>query len=411
MTEIKVILHPNVVNVHPKTEVQKIVVSPVGIQGIKGDKGDDGQQGIQGVAGQDGLDGNDGLSAYQIAVNNGFVGTESAWLLSLKGDQGEQGIQGEKGDKGDTGATGQGIATGGATGQFLTKNSGTNYDTSWATITKSTVGLANVDNTSDADKPISTATQTALNAKATLSDITTAINALKGGVSVDGDTLDKLNDKIIAIQTLLASDNINLDTVQEIVDAIETVQTSLSTILVNDLTTGGATKALTAEQGVTLKGLIDSLTTVISGKANTSHTHSISDITNLQSALDGKQVAGSYANATHTHGIMDITGLQLALDAKQPLTTVLTNTTASFTTADKTKLDGIESGATANSSDATLLNRANHTGTQAISTVTNLQTSLDAKAETSRFEGFNKITVGTTAPSSPSIGDLWIDTN
>lgn len=36
----------------------------------------------------------------------------------------------------------------------------------------------------------------------------------------------------------------------------------------------------------------------------------------------------------------------------------------------KTKLDGIAAGATANSSDATLLNRSNHTGTQAFSTLT-----------------------------------------
>lgn len=36
----------------------------------------------------------------------------------------------------------------------------------WQAITKSTVGLSNVDNTSDAAKPISTATQTALNGKA-----------------------------------------------------------------------------------------------------------------------------------------------------------------------------------------------------------------------------------------------------
>lgn len=52
-----------------------------------------------------------------------------------------------------------------------------------------------------------------------------------------------------------------------------------------------------------------------------------------------------------------------------------------MTAADKSKLDGIASGATANSPDATLLNRANHTGSQAISTVTNLQSSLDAKVD------------------------------
>lgn len=37
-------------------------------------------------------------------------------------------------------------------------------------ITKSTVGLGNVDNTSDLNKPISTATQNALNAKAPLNN-------------------------------------------------------------------------------------------------------------------------------------------------------------------------------------------------------------------------------------------------
>lgn len=38
-----------------------------------------------------GDDGADGKSAYEIAVDNGFVGTESEWLLSLKGEQGENG--------------------------------------------------------------------------------------------------------------------------------------------------------------------------------------------------------------------------------------------------------------------------------------------------------------------------------
>ncbi len=50
-----------------------------------------------------------------------------------------------------------------------------------------------------------------------------------------------------------------------------------------------------------------------------------------------------------------------------------------LSSADKTKLDSVSSGATANSSDATLLNRGNHTGTQTISTVTGLQAAIDAK--------------------------------
>ena len=52
--------------------------------------------------------------------------------------------------------------------------------------------------------------------------------------------------------------------------------------------------------------------------------------------------------------------------------------TEDYTTAEKTKLSGIASGATANATDAQLRDRATHTGAQAISTVTGLQTALDA---------------------------------
>lgn len=54
-----------------------------------------------------------------------------------------------------------------------------------------------------------------------------------------------------------------------------------------------------------------------------------------------------------------------------------------YTSAEKTKLDGVATGATANDTDANLKNRANHTGSQAISTVTGLQAALDGKATTS----------------------------
>lgn len=49
----------------------------------------------------------DGLSAYEVALQNGFIGTEEEWLQSLKGEQGPQGIQGDKGDKGDRGEQGE----------------------------------------------------------------------------------------------------------------------------------------------------------------------------------------------------------------------------------------------------------------------------------------------------------------
>lgn len=66
---------------------------------------------IVGKDGVDGANGQNGLSAYEIAKNGGFIGTEEDWLKSLKGadgakgEQGEQGIQGEKGQDGADGKT------------------------------------------------------------------------------------------------------------------------------------------------------------------------------------------------------------------------------------------------------------------------------------------------------------------
>jgi hypothetical protein len=72
-----------------------------------------------------------------------------------------------------------------------------------------------------------------------------------------------------------------------------------------------------------------------------------------------------------------------------------------MTAADKTKLDGIATAATANSSDAALRDRATHTGEQAISTVTGLQTALDGK-EAVLTAGTN-VTIDRTDPENPVI--------
>lgn len=47
-----------------------------------------------------------GKSAYQIAVDNGFVGTESEWLESLVGEEGPEGPEGPQGDPGPKGDQG-----------------------------------------------------------------------------------------------------------------------------------------------------------------------------------------------------------------------------------------------------------------------------------------------------------------
>lgn len=74
-------------------------------------------------------------------------------------------------------------------------------------ITKAMVGLANVDNTADADKPVSTATQTALNLKQT---VPTAGIGLGGSVNQAGNkgnavTLNKQYGRITMVNSALAA--------------------------------------------------------------------------------------------------------------------------------------------------------------------------------------------------------------
>jgi len=120
---------------------------PAGTTGPQGPQGPAGSTGATGPAGSPGADGNDGKSAYEVALDNGFVGTEAQWLASLvgpkgdTGDQGPQGIQGiqgiqgvqgpagPKGDTGDTGPQGPAGADGAdgtvfTTGRALTLSSG-----------------------------------------------------------------------------------------------------------------------------------------------------------------------------------------------------------------------------------------------------------------------------------------------
>lgn len=63
-----------------------------GRNGVDGLLGKDGKDGADGLPGRDGINGTDGKSAYIIAVEHGFSGTETEWLQSLKGTDGKDGI-------------------------------------------------------------------------------------------------------------------------------------------------------------------------------------------------------------------------------------------------------------------------------------------------------------------------------
>ena len=108
---------------------------------------------------------------------------------------------------------------------------------------------------------------------------------------------------------------------------------------------GNAATATTLQTARTINGVsFNGSGNITVTAAPNAHTHAISDTTGLQAALDGKQAAGSYAPATgiapsaitgtavvttdsrlsdartplsHSHSVSDVTGLQTALDAKQ----------------------------------------------------------------------------------------------
>ena len=182
---------------------------------------------------------------------------------------------------------------------------------------------------------------------------------------------------------------------------------------------------------------VTGLQTALDGKASTAHGHAIADVSGLQAALDGKaststvwtleQIqdaiaamfqAGTHTNASVTYDdaagtlsltasggggggsltqeqvedmvgslVVQGTGISVVYDdTNNRLTIALTG--ESYTTAEKNKLAGIATGATANATDAALRDRTSHTGTQAIATVSGLQTALDAKLESTLVSSF-----------------------
>lgn len=154
--------------------------------------------------------------------------------------------------------------------------------------------------------------------------------------------------------------------------------------------------------------LVDGLQTALDAKASVTHAHSLAtgeaagfmapamvlklaDIQSGATANSPDATLLSRANHTGTQAISTVTGLQDALDGKASSGhghgTATTSVAGFMSAADKTKLNGIAVGATTNLPDASLLDRANHTGSQAISTVIGLQDALDDKAEDGHTHG------------------------
>lgn len=221
------------------------------------------------------------------------------------------------------------------------------------TLTKNDVGLGNVDNTADKDKNVKHASSA--------EDATNAFKLVSEDKQTEYDWItihnifDRISDlerytKVYSVNTnRTTSDNHGTPINSKFESNVETLSVDMSTnfdayptnqciyadrvgdVTPNELKVGdiividgylsryvsdettvsfhpsGQAKVIRVKFTAINKQYLDR----INGKANVDHTHSISQITNLQSTLNGK------ANVGHTHSISQITNLQTTLDNKQ----------------------------------------------------------------------------------------------
>jgi hypothetical protein len=376
-----------------------------GVKGDKGEQGEQGQQGIQGVKGDTGAtgaNGQDGKSAYQIALDNGFVGTQAEWLASLKGD------------KGDTGASGANITA----SEVLTKlktvdgqNSGLDadmldgHDTTYFATATQLAGKADAAHTHSQyatnDDVEALETEVAGKANSThshaQSDITGLATALgnKANASHTHETGDitgldtALSGKAAASHTH-SLDDVSETTAKKIMTADErtklsgiaaganktVVDTAMSSTSTNPVQNKAVNSALGNKvDKVTGKGLstndytTDEKTKLagIAAGAN-KYTHPTSHPASMITGLADVATTGSYNDLSnkpttmtpkaHTHAQSDVTGLATALSGKAD--TGHTHGAASATAngfmskEDKTKLNGIATGANKTTVDTAL---------------------------------------------------------
>ena len=268
-------------------------------------------------------------------------------------------------------------------------------------VTKAQVGLGNVDNTSDANKPISTATQTALNLKADDAAISAVgksndYNDLDNKPSIPSDVGD-----LTDTGSILFDGNYSSLTNKPDLSVLEEVLVFAN--LAAFPTTGETGKVYIAEDTGYMyrwggaSGYIQ-LTdqTAIWGQIS----GTLADQTDLNNALEAKATASDLtSHVNSTSNPHSVTKAQVGLgnvdntsDANKPISTAtqdalnlkaddsdLTSHVNDTTNPHSVTKAQVGLGNVDNVSAANLRDRTTHTGSQAISTITNLQTTLDAK--------------------------------
>lgn len=166
------------------------------------------------------------------------------------------------------------------------------YRTGNVNITKANIGLGNVDNTSDADKPVSTAQQTAIDAcldaaktytntkttdMATTTVVNNKISEHNTSTSAHNDIRVLISDLATEVGNFLDVDDTTRDQLSEVLELIDNNKGTLDSLttskvnvsdIIDNLETASANKVLSANQGVAIKILIDALQAEVNKKAD-----------------------------------------------------------------------------------------------------------------------------------------------
>ena len=208
-------------------------------------------------------------------------------------------------------------------------------------------------------------TDTKTNGMATTTVVDNKISAHNTSITAHSDIRDLISALTTKVNNFLDVDDTTTDQLSEVLTLIENNKGTLESLtsnkinvsdIVDNLTTSSTTKVLSAKQGVAIKALIDALQEAVNGKAAASHTHTISEVTNLQTTLNAKasqsdldalsDVVDGKTDSGHTHTIANITNLQTTLDgkaAKSHTHTVSEISDLTVTAAELNYMDGVTS--------------------------------------------------------------------
>jgi hypothetical protein len=251
-------------------------------------------------------------------------------------------------------------------------------------ITKTMVGLGNVDNTSDANKPVSSATQTALDAKAPLASPTFTGTPAAPTATAGTNTTQVATTAFVgtAVANLVGTASSTLDTLGEIATALGN-DANLSTTLTSAI---GLKAPIDSP---TFTGTVSGVTKNMVGLGNVDNTSDANKpvSTATQTALDAKLASATAATTYAPIASPTFTGT-VSLPANTITNTMMADdsvdtaeikdsavTSAKIANGTIVNADINASAAIALSKLATdPLARANHTGTQAASTISDFDT-------------------------------------